>query len=69
LEKDRGSTLTIITHISPDDSSRRRSFPPMFEVKARRYRPTGMFGEVKVNKVHSFLYPSPSFNLRGGSDT
>lgn len=69
LEKDRGSTLTIITHTSPDDSSRRWSFAPMFEDKARRQRIIGMFGEVKVDKVHSFLYPSPSFNLRGGHGT
>jgi hypothetical protein len=40
----------------------------MFEVKVRRHRIWGKFAEIGEDKVHSFLYPSPSFNLRGGSN-
>jgi hypothetical protein len=46
LEKDRGSTLTISTHTGPAERSR-WSFPPMFEVKVRRYRIMGKFVEIK----------------------
>jgi hypothetical protein len=46
LEKDRGRTLTISSHTGPAGRSR-WSFPPMFEVKVRRYRIMGKFVEIK----------------------
>jgi hypothetical protein len=40
----------------------------MFEDKVRRYTIIGKSEEIGEDKVHPFLYPSPSFNLRGGSN-